>query len=702
MLPKRKLPPQFVLGTASPELTLEAAAGDETKRAKIKIDAYNGGQMIVGGWGNVVVDVAGIKASESVVLLADHRNEVDAIVGHGRAVIAARSLRIEGELSASSPLAQQIVAFHSEGIPLQASIGVAPIQAEWIEPRKKVKVNGRSIESDRGFTLVRASELVHVAVVANGADSSTTVSISAKKSEASAMNFEAWIESLGLVLAELSDDNVEQLRLAHSALVEASQSTPAIVESQAAAVTQQAAAVVPPASPIQASAADPVAALRNQTAAEIERINSIRRVASAAPAIEAQAVREGWDVTRTELEVLRAGRPQAPAIHGSRNSVDEGTALEAALTLQCRMPTDGLQPQAIEAGNRMIRDGITLQYAILAAARDGGYSGATHRITRQNFATVMRHAARGIEASFSTFSLPGILSNVMNKSILAAFMGVEQTWREISSTSSVSDFKPIKRYRMTGDFKYEQIGPTGEIKHGSLGEMEYSNQASTYAKMFQLTREDIINDDLRALTDVPRMIGRGAALKINEVFWTEFLDNSTFFTTGRNNYFAGTSSPDTRLNTDGLTQAELAFLNQTDPNGYPLGINPQILLVPNALFVAATNLMSSLEVRNDAGNAAGAGQYMTQNPHAGKFRVIKSSYLSSSAITGKSEKAWYLLASPQDMPVIEMVFLNGVETPTVESSDAEFDQLGIRMRGYHDFGVNLQEYRGGVKMKGEA
>jgi len=27
--------------------------------------------------------------------------------------------------------------------------------------------------------------------------------------------------------------------------------------------------------------------------------------------------------------------------------------------------------------------------------------------------------------------------------------------------------------------------------------------------------------------------------------------------------------------------------------------------------------------------------------------------------------------------------------------------LGMRMRGYHDFGVNLQDPRGGVKSKGE-
>ena len=44
----------------------------------------------------------------------------------------------------------------------------------------------------------------------------------------------------------------------------------------------------------------------------------------------------------------------------------------------------------------------------------------------------------------------------------------------------------------------------------------------------------------------------------------------------------------------------------------------------------------------------------------------------------------------------------GQERPTVESADADFNVLGIQMRGYHDFGVAKQDFRRGVKLKGEA
>jgi len=42
------------------------------------------------------------------------------------------------------------------------------------------------------------------------------------------------------------------------------------------------------------------------------------------------------------------------------------------------------------------------------------------------------------------------------------------------------------------------------------------------------------------------------------------------------------------------------------------------------------------------------------------------------------------------------------EPPTIETADADFNVLGIPMRGYRDFGCALQAPKGGIKNKGEA
>jgi hypothetical protein len=174
------------------------------------------------------------------------------------------------------------------------------------------------------------------------------------------------------------------------------------------------------------------------------------------------------------------------------------------------------------------------------------------------------------------------------------------------------------------------------------------------------------------------------------------MNNAAFFSVGggNKNFISGA---DSALGIDGLTKGEVAFMDLVDSDGKPTGVMPAILLVPTALSAMGTQLYKSVELRDTTANT----KFPVANPHQGKFRIEVSRYLSNALYTGNSAKAWYLLADPSDLPVIEMAFLNGQEAPTVETSDADFNMLGIRMRGYHDFGVNLQDPRGGVKSKGE-
>ena len=139
-------------------------------------------------------------------------------------------------------------------------------------------------------------------------------------------------------------------------------------------------------------------------------------------------------------------------------------------------------------------------------------------------------------------------------------------------------------------------------------------------------------------------------------------------------------------------------MDQVDSDGKPIGIMPSIVLVPTALSAVGTQLYKSMELRDTTAST----RYPVSNPHQGKFRVEVSRYLSNSHYTGYSSKAWYLLADANDLPVIEVAFLNGQESPTIETADADFSVLGVQMRGYHDFGVALQDPKGGIKSKGEA
>lgn len=656
---------------ASAELDIQAADG---KPARIDILAYDGGIMTVPGFGPAVVDLAGMQISASIPLLADHDNKLNSVVGSGVPVISDGRLRVGGEVVDGTDAASRTMALHKSGVKLQASIGAVTLAKRHIRAGETVNVNGRRITaSGSGFILVTKSVLREVSVTPLGCDPGTTVQIAAKQEismETAAFN--AWLTEKTFDPEAISEPQKAVLQAAFEAELKAAEGkkepekAPEKVEKQ--------------------PENDPVADLTAAYAAETMRLQGIAKECDGKHLeIQAKAITEKWTVEKTALEVLRASRP-TPAIHmADRNLTDDMLCAAICTVGKLHGIEEAFDDKTLQASHDRFRGRIGLQKLLLEAAWQNGYIG---RHFDDDVPGVFR-------AAFSTLSLPGIFANTANKFSLAAFMGVESVWGEISTRRPVKDFKGITSYRMTGNFEHEEVGPSGELKHGYVGEESYTNQAKTYGKMFSLTRRDIINDDLGALTQIPAMLGRGAALKLNKVFWSAFMDNTSFFSTANNNFDDGADSV---LAIAGLTAAELMFLNQVDADGNPLSIDPAILLVPNALFVTATNLMQSLEVRDTTAST----KYMTKNPHAGKFQVKKSSYLSNSGITGNSALKWYLLANPADGSAIEVVFLNGVETPTVESAEADFNTLGVQMRAFHDFGVTKQDHRFGVAFKGEA
>ena len=638
-------------GGISIEAAADLAAGEsgKPKLPRFSMVAYTGGAMRIAGWRYpVIVDLAGLSIpSQSRPIRFGH--DATAGVGHTDSIaVAEGQLVAAGVVSRDTAAAREIVASARNGFPWQASLGASVEQFEFVREDQAVLVNGREFKGP--VNVVRRATLGEISFVDMAADGNTSASVAASAKEQTIME----------------DKEVTQTQ---QGKVEAAAQTDGAGKDAAPAV------------------ADPVPDIRAAALAETKRIEAVRKVCAGRHAdIEARAIADGWDAGQTELEVLRAERPKAPAAHIRDNTVDTDM-LAAAVCISGGMKPgeSGFDAKVLEAAGRRFRTGIGLQELVMEAAWANGYQGRSFRSDMEG----------ALQAAFSTFRLPGILSNVANKFLLAGFESVEDTWKRIAAMRSVRDFKAVTSYRLTGAFEYEEVGPTGELKHGAVDEETFTNQAKTYGRMFSITRTDLINDDLGALTALPRKIGRGGALKLNKVFWTAFLNNAAFFTTGRANYKAGA---DTALSVDGLTDAELLFLEQKDAEQSPLGLVARVLLVPPALLVRGTQLMNSTELRDNTASS----KYVTNNPHAGKFSVVHSAYLSNATIAGYSAKAWYLLADPDDLPVVEVAFLNGQQTPTVERADADFNVLGIQFRGYFDFGVALQDYRAGVKMKGEA
>ena len=642
--PKKTIPALTLTATA--DITVVAAAdGQAAPLPRFKMVAYTGGAMRVAGWRHpVVIDLAGLAVPSQARPIRFGHDPLSG-VGHTDSIrVEAGQLVATGVISRDTGAAKEVVASSRNGFPWQASVGASVEEFEFIKDNQKATVNGQELTGP--VNVVRKATLGEISFVDLGADGRTSASIAARQNKEPS------------VMADESN------------LIPTPSATPPVTGTEQTPEQIRAAAL-----------------------AETARIDAIRKVCGGKhTSIEAQAIRDGWDATRTELEVLRASRPKAPAVHAPDESLTS-EVLEAACLQSARFADieQHCSEQALELASKQFRHGIGLRQLLCEAARVHGYAGGGYRDHRQVLEAAF---GRGLEAGMTTIDVGGILSNVANKFLLEGFFSVERVWRSICAVRNVSDFKTVTSYRLTGKDQYEQVAPGGELKQGTLGEETYTNKADTYGLMLSIDRRDIINDDLGAITTVPRKLGRGSGLKINDVFWTAFMNNAAFFSAGNKNFVSGA---DTALGIDGLTKGEVAFMDLVDSDGKPTGVMPAILLVPTALSAMGTQLYKSVELRDTTANT----KFPVANPHQGKFRIEVSRYLSNALYTGNSAKAWYLLAEPSDLPVIEVAFLNGNESPTVETAEADFNQLGIRMRGYHDFGVNLQDPRGGVKSKGE-
>lgn len=689
---------------------IEAAAGDDGNSNGLRrftMTAYTGGKMFLPNFPfPVVADLSGMRISAKArPILRDHA--LSQIVGHTESIdIQPRSIRLNGVISAANTYAREVADSADNGFPWQASIGATASKVSFVDDKETVEVNGRRFTGP--LYVARQSVLREVSFVALGADDQTIARVAAGQTDdnpqeigVTDMEFEEWLAAMGFDAEELDERQTAGLEAMFRR--ESAEDDPETDDSPAdstpgAPSTQQpveAAAPTVPAFRSPQPPLDPIDELRAKWATERRRIARIGEICGDEhPQIEAQAIEEGWDENRTELAVLRASRPKAPAMGSSTPSLT-ARALEAAACLSVGIPEDVLVP---EYGERSLEAALPLRHI--------GLKELVAECARMEGLSVPRVFGDGTEtirAGFSTISLPGILENVMNKTLLAAYEATSIAALELCSTGTVTDFKEVSRYRLLGTGGFEQVAPDGELKHGKLGEQKFGNRADTYGQILMLTRHDIINDDLEAFLGITRQMGRAGAELIDDLFFTLLLANpGSFFGAGNNNFQSGAS---TAFGSDALTTAKTLFRKQKAGPGTkakdkkPINIRPELLVVPVELETEAELLMGSAQLMIDAQGTP--TKIPVDNPHRNKYRIVSAPHLSDSYYTGSSGKAWYLFASPGVLPAFEIVFLNGRRVPVIERVEAPPNMLGMGFRGYLDVGVREQDFRAAVKMKGE-
>jgi hypothetical protein len=295
---------------------------------------------------------------------------------------------------------------------------------------------------------------------------------------------------------------------------------------------------------------------------------------------------------------------------------------------------------------------------------------------------------RSLGGLHTTSDFPFLLEEAGNRTLLERFQSLPSAIKSVSARRDAKDFRQQSFIRPGEMPKLEKVGQAGEVKYGTLSEEKNGLTLGTYAEIFALTRQAIINDDLGAFGDLlsgfanSAMVTEGdelfALISQNSFGGIKLSDGKNFFHADHGN-LAPTGSD---INVASLGAARAAMRKQSNVNGTGrAGTVPAILLVGPDMETEAEQAITELMATTQD----------NVNPFGGKLRIAVEDRLEGTD--------WYLFADPNIRPALAYGYLQGQTGPRVETKDG-WNVLGTEFRCYTDFGCAPFDYRAAYRNPG--
>jgi hypothetical protein len=287
----------------------------------------------------------------------------------------------------------------------------------------------------------------------------------------------------------------------------------------------------------------------------------------------------------------------------------------------------------------------------------------------------------------SDFAL--ILGDTVNRTLRDAYQAAPSGIRQLARQTTAADFRKKSRLMLDASgFALEKVNEHGEFKSGTLAEAGESYKVDSYGKIFGITRQALVNDDLGAFSDLTRRLGQAAA-----AFESQFLvdlliaqsglgpdmsDETPLFDSDHGNVSATGAAPDDTT----LTAARLAMRKQTGPGGGLISVTPAYVLIPPDMETATEKVLTAIQ----------ATSISDVNPFA-RLTLIVEPRLADA-------KRWYVVADPAQIDGLEYAYLAGAPGPQTESR-AGFEVDGVQVKVRLDYGAGFVDWRGWFSNAGE-
>ena len=372
------------------------------------------------------------------------------------------------------------------------------------------------------------------------------------------------------------------------------------------------------------------------------------------------------------MDQLRARNKGVSVTMGEAESDKFRAAAQDAVLMAAGIPVADAAPGAQE-----LRGHSMVELARESLQREG---------LQANFGDNMELARQAIN---STSTFPAIMANLANKSVMVGFNEAETTYQIWAGKGSNRDFKEAARVALSEAGNLELVPEGGQFQQDFLGEASARTKVATYGKLFSLTRQAIINDDLGLFSKIATKYGSAAKRLVNKMVYAQLTgnvkmqDNVALFDSKHGNVAATGEA----LSVKAIAKAITAMRRQKGITGdATLNITPKYLVVPPELEMTAYQIVNSTAAVDGVNSGVA-------NPYKGRFVVVADAELTD-------PDAWYLVADASQHDTIEVTYLNGVETPRLETRQG-FDVDGIEYKVAFDCGVSALDFRGVFKNAGK-
>jgi len=404
-----------------------------------------------------------------------------------------------------------------------------------------------------------------------------------------------------------------------------------------------------------------------------------------------EGLKNGWDDQRIDdkvmLTIINKNTPKPPTPKTLNQNL---SLMEARMALSFGSRPEFLEKKYGEEitnrANDMPQLGIVETLLLVANANGGNFTG------HSDVEDMCKHIKN---YGYSTFDLPDFFRKVGE-------VMKDERWEinppfatTVCKEESNSNFKIHERKRLTGGQMWAEVADEGKLELYTAGsQTKYQTSLRTYGNIFTMTREEVINDDMGALSDLMDMMLEGAIMipdyQLGRLMLTQASAAGTFWVDDDNSFDA------TALTRANLT-ARFNEIRQYNENKTTMNWNVMIndrwslIVSPNLEETAWELLKQDRIVSNNIANTIqGEKNYWFGRMDLKVFgQMANTSAFGTGKFVGNT--TWILWPSNKKFSPYVITYLRGKKRPTVESVSMPETFLGFGTRGYWDIRVQERE-----------